>query len=426
MAFLRKRRWTTETDVEPLTGTSNVATPLRTTGARQKSLRKLLIRSWSRGNVSKQARNHVQRNSNDNADSPPSYVKACSTLSQVIISELAHGDREETASQLSELSEESLLEAWTANDEVSLMDYHGIDRVRKHLEHRGKAFNRCTANKSKFYRDIVLSRELQSRARLLKSYKSKDEMLHQGLPVEAENSEYPSPTTCSELSLLRRVQGILLLEGHSLEAAWIALFYSTGHQSLYMVLDGLVKLGLSHSGIAPNIFYSLVSLLGLLMIRMNGYLWFWLGPDSYRLVKFEIHNRHSLQYWDAQVLSWFRHGKFKWINGYVSILGYYFLYIGMVYFYYSIAWIKLEAWSWKAYTVLEATMQQQMKSTTATGADLCDAMLEAKAWYRQGAQFLCHQWYTQEVPTLSILYDGSILLISAIAIWFLGGNLFAE
>ncbi len=351
--------------------------------------------------------------------SPDRHHEHCPPAFVITRSFPSDNDKDETTSQLSELSVESLLEAWTVHDEVSFSDCHGIDRIRRRLEQRGQTFYRYTATTSKFYRDTILDRELQSRGRILQSHKPNDTILHEGLKSENTSS------LVTRFSLLRRIQGILLLEGHSLEAAWIAIWYSMGHQSFYAVLDTVVKAVYLQSGISGNIFYLLLTFLGLMIMRLNGYLWFWLGQDSYRLVKFEIHNRLCLQYWDARILSWFRKSKWKPLTVYFSIVGYYLLYIGMVHFYYAIAWTQLEAWSWTAYTHLEATLARQLESS-AVGADLCDEMLNTTSWYRHGTRFICHQWHSQDTPLLSIFCDGIVLIISSIAIGAVGGSIFEE
>lgn len=253
-------------------------------------------------------------------------------------------DSETSPSDDDAMSEDSLLDS--CSDEESSIDseYVGYDRIRKRFERREKMLGRIVARKSHFYDETIIFHEMASRIKTLRSIR---------------RSHDPSPsselTMKEKLSLSRRSFGnkheklstmdfsnpswslqslTLLFEGrHSLEGIWVLCWYCMGHFGLFCIFEQLVDRALRKSQLGPQVFYCLLILSALFIMRMNGYLWTWLASDSYRRVKFDMHNRRVLQFWDARILALLRRPCLAQVNRIISMSAFYILLHGCAFFY---------------------------------------------------------------------------------------------
>ncbi len=308
-------------------------------------------------------------------------------------------------------SEVSLLETWS-DDEFSVdSDSHGLDRIQKRFQKRGQAMAKVMQGKSPCYRDMILAREVASRKHTLRSSKSKDSVM-------LDPSSYLDSTF-----LFQCIHHLVLFETHhSMEAAWTAIWYCLGHLSIFMILDVLRRLAKSHSAISDTALHCFFVIMGLGLMRVNGYLWTWLGHDSYRVVKFDLHNRRILEHWDVQILEWFRQR--PTIQNAMGLLGFYTLYLGVTHFYDQV-WAFSEQWIWVVYGWWEDHVAVQLK-TMNLDFESCNSILNTTSWSRYFSNFLCEQFSNKDLLLVCIVFDGFVVLVASLAMAAFGGSLCEE
>lgn len=254
-----------------------------------------------------------------------------------------HDDSESTPSD-DAMSEESLLDS-CADEESSIdSEYVGYDRIVKRFERREKMLGRIVGGKSHFYDDSIIVHEMASRIETLRSIRRSHYASSDG-EVRMNDALSPSRTAFDNdhrKSLMMDINHLswslqkltILFEGrHTLEGAWVLCWYCIGHFGLMCISEVLVERALRKSRLSPHIFYSLVILGALFSMRVNGYLWSWLASDSYRRVKFDMHNRRVLRFWDARLLALLRRPSLVYINRVISMSTFYFLFHGCAFFY---------------------------------------------------------------------------------------------
>jgi len=308
-----------------------------------------------------------------------------------------------------EYSEESLLSAWSVDEDQTRSDANcrGLARVRESLDRRTRLMTRLTARKSKTYKNIIVSRQLQVSNLTLELHsrrRNPDRRRGQDVPI------------VSRTSLVHQVTNHIFFEAHhSLEASWNLLWYSAGHLSVYMGLDASTKLIRVYVGVSEVAFHTLILVLAIVIMRLNGYVWQWLGHDGYRLVKFDLHNRRILGMWDASLMNFFRRD-LKAVNGFISILAYYLVFISLTYFYNKI-WAFYEFLMSSAYTSIEALWLTRLQTTelesyaacleaACTGGDesLSFFGCARRTFESQAMNFFCLLLSDPDLSVLSIIF----------------------
>jgi hypothetical protein len=127
---------------------------------------------------------------------------------------------------------------------------------------------------------------------------------------------------------------------HSFEGSFFAMLYCFGHVALFSLVELSITSALSSiNGLTPYRLHTMVIVVALLMMRFNGYLWSWLSLQSWEHVKFDMHNRRVLGYWDAHLLTCFRQGVLSRIKPLISIIAFYMLFLSVMFFYFEIYFI---------------------------------------------------------------------------------------
>lgn len=118
-----------------------------------------------------------------------------------------------------------------------------------------------------------------------------------------------------------------------------AVFSLTLHTLLeylfYEIACFVVSIVRNSLNLHEDTFIFLVLLTGLSLIRMSGYLYWWLSDSDYNCVKFEFHNRLRLGKWDARLFRWMQ--EHVYARCFIFVLGYYFCFIAVIHFYFRFA-----------------------------------------------------------------------------------------
>ncbi len=113
-----------------------------------------------------------------------------------------------------------------------------------------------------------------------------------------------------------KARELALFEWHTTAPAIMSLVvHCFGHAALY---DGIEVLseefkkycgfyGLQRWPIRPEfVALFIMFILGITLLRMSGFLYWWLNENDFLCLKFDYHNRSRLDWWDARFLLWMR------------------------------------------------------------------------------------------------------------------------
>lgn len=239
-------------------------------------------------------------------------------------------------------SDDSLLSAWSSSEEDESLDSdcRGLKRVHERFRIRDRTLRRISWKKGPVYQKMLLQMELASRKHYLQerakcgSISASSRVSENHNNNKNDNNNLPSS---------------LLFECHHLpEGIWGVLLFCVGDLALACSIDRGSKAGVILTGTDPYVVHAIQIVVCLMVMRLNGYMWWWLGKDSYNLVKFDLHNRVELGYWDARLMKALQSNpRLRRVNGVLNLLSLYGAYMG-VYFFYIKALDKWElmVWDW--------------------------------------------------------------------------------
>jgi len=129
---------------------------------------------------------------------------------------------------------------------------------------------------------------------------------------------------------IHRLKSWFLFDCHyTLPSCFRLVITSTCHLAMYGVLEATSKM------IYQRVFFHFMNLyvfhgcqvlLGLVLLRANGYLWQFLDKDAYKTLKFDMHNRFYLGFLDARVLAFFKDTVY---HSATNTIGFCLVYVGL-------------------------------------------------------------------------------------------------
>lgn len=252
------------------------------------------------------------------------------------------------------------------------------------VEHFKKRENLCAriiSGKPASYQEMIIANEMACREKtrpLGTVACSRNEFL---MPNKLPSRSMSSP--------LRRLRRLMLFEyHHSFEGGWSVLWYCIGHFSLFSLVDALATLVLRVSGLSPYTFHGLLMLFSICIMRVNGYLWSWLCPESRRVVKFDFHNRAVLGFWDARILAVLRRPPFSSLNRVLSMISFYIFYNGAQFYYSEVS----DCWE-KIFWLYQQMLEKQVVGVVEVPPETlpCDAFLflEKSTLANRFAHYFC-------------------------------------
>jgi hypothetical protein len=334
----------------------------------------------------------------------------------------------EMSADADECCEESLLCAWSENeDQTSFCSkIHGLASIRERLDRRSRLLACLTVQKSEADRDMITSRHIEVKRLSLEA--------HVQSVDDANGSDGHGLTLTSMLDAAKN--HVLFEVHHSLEGLWNIVWYSLGHLAFFMGLDATAKLVRVYLQMSEVAFHATMLAVAIMIMRMNGYIWQWLGRNSYRLVKFDLHNRRILRMWDASLLR-IIHRDYAEINEFISILAYYLVCISLAYFYNKI-WAAYEFFISVGYSRMEVMWTNRLEKA-GLSFDTCDACLEAQCrgvecssffgyilefFLSHTMNYLCLQFSDRGLPMLSIAFHLLLCSLSLVAMGIFDLRLF--
>ncbi|KAL3939948.1 MAG: hypothetical protein SGARI_001181 [Bacillariaceae sp.] len=252
---------------------------------------------------------------------------------------------EDSDDSLSLSSIDSLLSSRSDSESLSLVlegdnrgHHHkalrGIERLEKKLELRRRKLHQLCVAEPKGCIHVLKANEEAVRKLEMKQFLDDEQAQKKHVhgrqsapsPKEGEHARQHPATPHSFL----QTWWWLLFEAHLVIPASIKLLVvCCCHLFVHGTLETACKM------VYQSFFLKLMSqqvfcicqvILGLLCLRANGYLWYFLDKDAYNVVKFDMHNRVRLQRWDAKLLAYFKTTIF---GSAANLVGFYLVYVGL-------------------------------------------------------------------------------------------------
>lgn len=335
--------------------------------------------------------------SSDSGNQLPTPMSVPISVSTPMEGSCERNHEKDNCSVLSIESQESLLDAWSTDDEESIdEECHGLERMSKYFEIRDRIFDRITAQKRGSYRAMLREHELASREQFMRRH---------GLGLSSVDSNAERQPLV-EGSLVRyRIVNHLIFEGHHTAGGmWAVLFCCLGSATFYygfeVLISKTINFGVSH-GVSSNICNIILIATSLLLMRLNGYMWEFINHESYRLVKFDMHNRLQLGYFDARIMKWLSSPRLATLNAFISVCAFYGVYSGVLYFYFELlGGCEDSLWQW--YARKEQEVALFLQEPVVGKPQFCEAIRSMEQpWYEKGLAY-----YACTDPDVTFLYFG--------------------
>jgi hypothetical protein len=331
----------------------------------------------------------------------------------------------ETTPEDSSSEEYSILSGYDEIESVG-SDYQGWERLERTLEIRDKTLKRVSKGRSEAFVEMLRNHEEAAKQQKRKEYGQ--ELALQGPPGDFPTHNGDQSVAISQTLLtdntgvLGEVRRLLLFEGcQSGEAVATIVISCAVGIAVYSLIDaGLREIGrLSAPYVNINQYHALLIVFGVIVMRLTGYFWWYLEGDSFACVKFELHNRQKLGYWDARLMNYLYRssGRTAFARDCLNILGFYSLYIGLYHFYYMVAdvgfWEPLIVWFERIEQEARSAPEASVSFLEEVSAepDLSDETIEALVYYpirRCVATRLC---MTDDWNEFAIVFNVLIIVV---------------
>jgi hypothetical protein len=109
--------------------------------------------------------------------------------------------------------------------------------------------------------------------------------------------------------------------------------YCLSAHAFYASVDSTLNNGAFYMKpwISYNTFDGITLLVCYFIIRATGYLWYFVDDDTYLSVKFDMHNRAKLGYWDARIMLFFQtHSR---LASFLNLCSFYTIYAIVIFWY---------------------------------------------------------------------------------------------
>jgi hypothetical protein len=211
----------------------------------------------------------------------------------------------------------------------------GLERLEKRLERRRRKLHMLCAGKSEAYACLLKSNEAEVRQLKMKRFLTKraQKKRSRGRPSGKSKNITFSPSIEEQPTkthtLLLMLWWVLFEFHHTIPASLKLVVICLCHLFFHGTIETASKV-LYH-----NVFFNVMSqqvhalcqvVLGLCLLRANGYVWYFLDNHAYNIVKFDMHNRLHLGHLDAKLLSFCKSSVY---GSAANLIGFYLVYVGL-------------------------------------------------------------------------------------------------
>mmetsp|Transcript_13618 Transcript_13618/g.31910 ORF Transcript_13618/g.31910 Transcript_13618/m.31910 type:complete len:570 (+) Transcript_13618:78-1787(+) len=255
------------------------------------------------------------------------------STSSLSSSSSSSSDSSEESSLLSSWSEESGQDGEEPLPSTYISSrYEGLTRLEKKLELRKERLKRlCVGQPPAYVRLLENNEDVAGKIRIAEYIKEHPDECCDG--NERNKSTIISPTGATISSLPGILQFELL---HTLPCAYAFFMVCLGHTVFYSTVECICRIVYQSCLkllVTESIFYGSLIVVGLLLQRINGGLFFYSSTTrGYLRIKMELSNRLKVGMRDARL---FKHIKGTITDSSSNIFGYYLVSIGINHFYYK-------------------------------------------------------------------------------------------
>jgi hypothetical protein len=216
------------------------------------------------------------------------------------------------------------------------------------------------------------------------------------IPVPSPSSRKPPKglITCTMESPLG---GFLVMEGYQgLPSYLLLVVYCFSAHAFYASVDATLNTGalFMKPYISYNTFDGITLVVCYFIIRATGYLWYFVDDDTYLSVKFDMHNRAQLGYWDARIMQFFQtHSR---LASFLNLCSFYTIYAVVIYWYEGalrqLVFDPAQTWYMNAVEESRSlALGRGMNETALDELDECDVFetFIQESWRRALGGFIC-------------------------------------
>lgn len=205
-----------------------------------------------------------------------------------------------------------------------------VKRMEKKFERRKQKIGRLCTGRSQSYVKMMEAHEEAVYQVLVAKHRNR-------VGKSGDNRQF---TDTTHASLLVQSWWMFLFEAnHTLPASYVVLLVSMGHSTFYAFFDVVMRSSYHAmisskfaSSLSLDQYHAIEIIIGLVLIRLNGNIFYWQDKNSIHLANIEMHNRLKLNRWDALIL---KRLKGALLSSAMNMFGFYLVYLGLGHFYYS-------------------------------------------------------------------------------------------
>jgi hypothetical protein len=219
--------------------------------------------------------------------------------------------------------EQGLPVSWDENEK--------LQRLESNFQRRKQKLRLLSNGRSRAYVKMLLAGEEEAHQILVANCTI-------GSDKGKDNVRQRTETVPSSL-FLQSFRSLLFELNHTLPASYLVLLVCMGHTTFYAFLDVFMTTSyytMISSHLTPTLnlgmFHGFEVIIGLLLIRINGNIFYWQDPTSFHLANIEMRNRLKLNRWDALIV---KRLKGTLLSSAMNMFGFYLAYMGLAHFYYG-------------------------------------------------------------------------------------------
>lgn len=233
----------------------------------------------------------------------------------------------------------TVLSAQSQSDDESSVASHSscLKQLEIEFKVRDKLLKKLTKGIDPIYAQVMRDNEAAARIQKLQRAQEKQRLQSSRTPDNNNNNTLPIiPDIDSKYThddchgFLERIRQSCLCDVHNtLSGAAHLLFYCLAHSCCFQIIE-VCTVAVTKSFKNQDAVATVAILASILLLRMTGGIWSYLTWESYRRVKFDMHNRLHQGKVDARVARWFRqHTAFR---DFLNMVAFYISFQFVVYF----------------------------------------------------------------------------------------------
>ena len=196
----------------------------------------------------------------------------------------------------------------------SIHGYDGRERIQRTFALRNKILERLSKVKHPAYLNALRENEIEVRLNTL-NRRRLDRSREGDNDNDVDDDLLDAYRLVDELKAVNKKNWLTMLFGgrftiecfQGLPAGLLVVVYLIANLHFYNIISTIISS--VDVAMAPYISYAKMDMLWLgaayMAMRATGYIWLFVDDQSYLAVKFDLHNRARLGYWDARILAYF-------------------------------------------------------------------------------------------------------------------------